>query len=108
MPLPSPVSPELVHATSTARHRLLVFRVCEDDPCSSDSYLQWLEGWPPEVVHTAPVPELGEGQAVTSARWVRNARRVSLVAVVDPRREGVDPHTLFLFPGSPGRYEIQR
>ena len=98
----------LVTAASTAQHRLLVFRACEDGRCSSDAYLQWFRDYPPEVAHTAPVPELGEGRVVTSARWVRHRARPALVAVLDPREKGSEPQTVYLIPGQPGRYEIER
>lgn len=97
----------LVSAASTAKHRVLVFRVCDDGLCSSDSYLQWLDGWPPDVVHTSRVPELGGGRVVRSVRWERRASRLSLVAEIAPRREGAAPLTLFLLPRAPGSYEVR-
>jgi len=98
----------LVSAASTAKHRLLVFRVCDGDRCSSDAYLQWFHEFPPQAIHTAPVPELSEGRVVTSARWVRNRTRPGLLVVVAPYREDLDPVTMFVVPGKPGRYEIHR
>ena len=98
----------LVSAASTAKHRLLVFRVCDGGRCSSDAYLQWFHEFPPQAIHTAPVPELSEGRVVTSARWVRNRTRPGLLVVVAPYREDLDPVTMFVVPGKPGRYEIHR
>ena len=108
MSLPKPVNPMLVTATSTAQHRLLVFRVCDGGYCSSDTYLQWLHEYPPKVIHTAPVPELGEGHVVTSTRWVRNRERPMLVVVVDPRHLGGPPMQVFITPAEPGFYHVGR
>ena len=108
VPLPSPVDISLVTVESTALHRVLVFRTCGDQGCSSDTYLQWLEGTPPQVIHTAPVPELGSGTVVRSLRWVRNRSRISLVAILDLRRPDAEPLTVYLLPHGPGRYEVER
>ena len=106
VPLPTPVDPMLVSATSTAQHRLLVFRVCDGGACSSDAYLQWLHGFPPEVIFTASVPEIGAGRVVLNAHWMRDRRRPTLALLVDPRDPRGKPKEVFLVPGAPGEYHL--
>lgn len=95
-------------AESTAQHRVLVFRACAKGHCFSDTYLQWLHGHPPEVVHTSRVSEFGEGVVVRSAHWVRNEAQPALMAIIDTRREGSEPLTLYLVPGALGVYQVHR
>lgn len=108
VPLPAVVDASLVSADSTAQHRVLVFRSCAEGHCFSDAYLQWLHGHPPQVVHTSHIEEFGEGSVVRSVRWVRNRARPALVAVVDTRRPGADPRTVYLIPAAPGVYRVER
>ncbi len=95
-------------AESTAEHRVLVFRACAKGHCFSDTYLQWLQGQPPEVLRTSQVHEFGEGVVVRSVRWARDKARPTLVAIIDTRREGAPPLTLYLIPAEPGYYQVHR
>lgn len=87
---------------------MLVFRACAEGHCFSDTYLQWLHGHPPQVIHTSRVHEFGEGIVVRSVRWVRDRARPALVAIIDTRREGAEPLTVYLIPAEPGYYQVRR
>ena len=108
VPLPAKVGVDLVSAASTAQHRVLVFRACSDGVCFSDSYLQWLDGHPPKVVHTSRIEAFGQGSIVRSVRWTQQAGRSALMAIVDTRHPGAAPGTVFVIPAEPGVYRVER
>jgi hypothetical protein len=108
IPLPAKVGVSLVSAAATADHRVLVFRACQGGHCFSDTYLQWLYGDPPAVIHTSRVDGFGEGTVVRDIRWARLHKRSALVATIDTRQPDADPLTLYLLPGEPGYYQVRR